>query len=481
MNGKIPESIGKLKELKVLDLGLNELVGSIPTSIGGLKNIKKLDLHSNTLTGNIPVQIGHLSEVTELLLGNNSLTGWIPDALSHCVNLEVIDVSGNKLGGPIPEPIASLAYLKILDLQNNASMEGSMPAMRSVDCTVKIQGTGINSVTIKTKPLAGVNDYAMVAIHIVLGYVDLATDCVSLYTFYSLNNTSLFALNLAFIGYSFLLTTATAWPNPKAMFYNFFQLQGAIEGFETLRTGHQTEGLQASKKVDAICRAIPSMVIQLYSILAVIDELSSTNIAQLFASVLISLSGASFTLAQLDANSGSSMFNIHFLYHLCYYLAEVAFRVTILTLIFLSVTYYGAIVCGIDLIVRFIVIQWVYGAEVKYRDTITMASMQFGSDYQVAGHGRICVYIGYAIQTVEAIIFLIMLYEYDDSAVLVTLVNQGYAIVILIVACICWFIRTIILASGLLNVIIDAPVIPVESTYELPADEVPKQEEIELI
>ena len=69
MNGKIPESIGKLKELKVLDLGLNELVGSIPTSIGGLKNIKKLDLHSNTLTGNIPVQIGHLSEVTELLLG----------------------------------------------------------------------------------------------------------------------------------------------------------------------------------------------------------------------------------------------------------------------------------------------------------------------------------------------------------------------------------------------------------------------------
>ena len=482
LNGKIPESIGKLKELKFIDLSLNELEGPIPITIGSLINIKKLDLHSNQLSGQMPGQLGHLSELTELLLSNNCLSGWIPDNLSHCINLESIDVSNNKIGGPIPEPIATLAHLKVLDLQNNLAMEGSMPAMRSVDCQVKIQGTGINSVTIKTKELNGISDYIMVALHTLLGYVNLATDCLSLYTFYSLNNTSLFALNLAFIGYSFILSMVAAWPNPKAMLYSLLQIQAALEGYMTLKTGHQTDGLQSSKKVDAICRALPSMVIQLYSILAVIDQLSTTNIGRLFASVLVGLVGASFTLAQLDANSGDSMFSIYFIVHLIYYLAEVAFRVIVITLMFLSVQYYGAIVCGIDIIVRFVVIQLIFGAEVKYTDTIIMASMQFGSDYQVVGHGRICVYIGFAIQTVEAIIFLIMLYQYDDdSEILSTLVNQGVALEILIVACVCWLTRAVLMATRVLDIIIDAPIIVTHEVYEIPKEEGPKQEEIELI
>lgn len=482
LNGKIPDSIAKLKELKILDLGLNELVGSIPNNIGSLKVLRKLDLHTNLLTGNIPVQIGNLPELVELLIANNSLIGWIPDNLSHCVNLEVIDVANNKLGGPIPEPIASLALLKVLDLQNNSAMEGSLPAMRSVDCTVKIQGTSINSVTIKTKPLNGTSDYIMVAMHILLGYVDLATDCLSLYTFYTVNDTGLFGLNLAFMVYSLLLSTITAWPNPLAMLLNLLQLQGAIEGYKTLMSGHQTDGLQSTKKLDAICRSIPSMVIQLYSILAAVEDLSDTVKIQLLASIIISLLGASFTLAQLDANSGNSMFNIHFAYHFIYYVAEVAFRVTILTLIFLSLEYYGAIICVVDLVIRFTVIQLVYGEEVKLRDTIVMASMQFGSDYQVAGHGRICVYVGIIIQTLEAIVFLILLYVDSDIPILLVLVDYGYAIVILITSCVCWLIRLVFLASGLLNVIIDAPIIPTAAdSYELPKEEYPKQEEIELI
>ena len=485
INGKIPESIGKLKELKLLDISINELDNVIPATIGSLTKLKKLDLHGNQLNGHLPAQIGHLSEITELILCNNKLIGWIPDSLSHCIYLENIDLKNNLLSGPIPEPVAKLAHLRILDLENNSEMDGSMPAMRSVDCSVKIIGTSINAVTIKTKDLGGIQDYIGIVIHVLLGYVDLATDILSLYTFYTLNNTDLFALNLAFIIYSLILAVATAWPKPTAMLYNLFQISPLIEGIETLRTGHQTDGLQQSKKVDAICRGVPSMLIQLFSILITIEDLTATSLARLFASVIMGLAGASFTLAQLAANSGESMFTRYFLFNFFYYASELTFRVLIISLMFVAVKYYAIIVCGVDFIVRIIVIQLVFGNENKYFDIFVMSTLSFASDYQVAGHGRICVFIGFLIQIIEAIIFLVLLYAYDDEqGDLTTLYNEGYAVVIVIVACISFGIRAIIMASGILEVVIDAPIIPVDkdvSTYMLTKEDAPKQEEIELI
>lgn len=484
INGKIPESIGKLKDLKLLDISLNELDGIIPATLGSLTKLKKLDLHSNQLNGHLPPQVGHLSELTELILCDNKLTGWIPDSLSHCICLQHIDLKNNLLSGPIPESIAKLARLSILDLENNADMDGSMPAMRSVDCTVKIIGTSINAVTIKTKDLNGMQDYIGIVIHVLLGYVDLATDILSLYTFYNLNNTNLFALNLAFIVYSLLLAVATAWPKPIAMLYNFFQISALIEGINTLRTGHQTDGLQQSKKVDAIVRAVPSMIIQLFSILITIEDLSETTLARLFASVIMGLAGASFTLAQLAANSGDSMFSIYFLFNFFYFVSELTFRVVVITLMFVSVKYYAIIACGIDMIVRYVTIQIIFGNENKYFDILVMSTLSFASDYQVAGHGRICVFIGLIIQIIEAIIFLVILYVYDDDeGDLKTLYDEGYAMVLVIVVCVSCAIRAMIMASGILEVIIDAPVIPVDkeiNTYML-TDDTFKQEEVELI
>ena len=54
--GEIPQSIGKLKSLKVLYL-YNNLICQMPPSLGNLSNLEWLNLSSNMLTGNIPRQL----------------------------------------------------------------------------------------------------------------------------------------------------------------------------------------------------------------------------------------------------------------------------------------------------------------------------------------------------------------------------------------------------------------------------------------
>ncbi|BBN69657.1 receptor like protein 6 [Prunus dulcis] len=52
--GKIPEFIGNLTELRSLNISNNILTGSIPSSLGNLRKLESLDLSQNKLSGQIP-------------------------------------------------------------------------------------------------------------------------------------------------------------------------------------------------------------------------------------------------------------------------------------------------------------------------------------------------------------------------------------------------------------------------------------------
>ncbi|XP_075636607.1 uncharacterized protein LOC142608824 [Castanea sativa] len=71
LEGPIPETIGELKSLYVLNLSHNALMGKIPLSLGNLSQLESLDLSSNKITGEIPMQlcceILKYSQVYELL------------------------------------------------------------------------------------------------------------------------------------------------------------------------------------------------------------------------------------------------------------------------------------------------------------------------------------------------------------------------------------------------------------------------------
>ncbi|TYH51526.1 hypothetical protein ES332_D10G281900v1 [Gossypium tomentosum] len=125
--GKIPDEIGNLINLEVLDLANNQLFGPIPFDIGRLWKLNIFYAHSNYLFGTIPHSIGNLTELTELVLYFNNLQGSIPLGLGNCKNLILLDLSHNNLSGPIPPEILGLSSLSILLSLSSNSLTGKLP------------------------------------------------------------------------------------------------------------------------------------------------------------------------------------------------------------------------------------------------------------------------------------------------------------------------------------------------------------------
>ncbi|CAL8178260.1 unnamed protein product [Prunus armeniaca] len=127
LEGKILPSIGQLRELQHLDLHLNSLASSIPSELGLCTSLTYLDLTSNHLEGKIPPFIGQLRELRYLYLQMNSLNSSIPSELGLCTKLTYLALSSNHLEGKIPPSIGQLRELRYLDLQMN-SLNSSIPS-----------------------------------------------------------------------------------------------------------------------------------------------------------------------------------------------------------------------------------------------------------------------------------------------------------------------------------------------------------------
>ncbi|KAF2579624.1 hypothetical protein F2Q68_00006178 [Brassica cretica] len=90
------------KDFKAIDFSENEFGGKIPSSIGFLKELRLLNLSGNTFTGNIPQSLAKLTNLEELDLSRNQLSGQIPSELGSLSFLSIMNFSHNNLEGPIP-------------------------------------------------------------------------------------------------------------------------------------------------------------------------------------------------------------------------------------------------------------------------------------------------------------------------------------------------------------------------------------------
>ncbi|KAM7469775.1 hypothetical protein LguiA_007958 [Lonicera macranthoides] len=84
-------------------------------------------LGNNSLTGIIPDEIGRLKLLHILDISNNSFSGTIPEQISMLTNLERLDLSGKNLSGKIPTSLKNLHFLSYFSVANN-NLQGLIPA-----------------------------------------------------------------------------------------------------------------------------------------------------------------------------------------------------------------------------------------------------------------------------------------------------------------------------------------------------------------
>ena len=111
----LPDWIGNLPALTTLHLSRNRLT-ALPDSIGGLTALTTLDLRDNRLTA-LPESIGGLTALTALDLRGNQLTA-LPESVGDLSALTVLDLFTNRLAA-LPESIGGLTALTALDLRGN--------------------------------------------------------------------------------------------------------------------------------------------------------------------------------------------------------------------------------------------------------------------------------------------------------------------------------------------------------------------------
>ncbi|OHA89705.1 MAG: hypothetical protein A2741_02010 [Candidatus Zambryskibacteria bacterium RIFCSPHIGHO2_01_FULL_43_27] len=91
---KAPSYIFDMTNLVNLDLSHNSLEGALQAEVGRLKNLKTLDLSNNKFTG-VPAEVGRLENLEILNFSNNLLTG-LPYELGNLSKLKLLDISGNS-------------------------------------------------------------------------------------------------------------------------------------------------------------------------------------------------------------------------------------------------------------------------------------------------------------------------------------------------------------------------------------------------
>ncbi|MDT0606882.1 leucine-rich repeat domain-containing protein [Croceitalea rosinachiae] len=119
LQGKIPITIGNLRNLETLDLSNNNIKGKIPGLFRKFDNLKEVDLGKNELTGNIPSSINQLQNLQELNLSNNKLEGALPKTINTLSKLNTLALANNDLNGPMPVGMENLKKLKKLYISNN--------------------------------------------------------------------------------------------------------------------------------------------------------------------------------------------------------------------------------------------------------------------------------------------------------------------------------------------------------------------------
>ena len=134
LQGRMPNSFGRLEHLERLDLWHNEIRGQIPREFGDLTKLRSLDLSYNLIVGAIPPALGRLTNLEYLDLSHNQMSGPMPGELGALVDLRVLRLQDNNVGGAFPVELGKLGNLEELRVSRNRNLMGCVPdTLRAVE------------------------------------------------------------------------------------------------------------------------------------------------------------------------------------------------------------------------------------------------------------------------------------------------------------------------------------------------------------
>ncbi|KAL1212481.1 Receptor-like protein 11 [Cardamine amara subsp. amara] len=90
------------------------------------KDFTAIDFSGNRIYGKIPESVGFLKELRLLNLSGNAFTNDIPRFLADLTKLETLDLSCNKLSGQIPQDLDKLSFLSYMNFSHNL-LQGPVP------------------------------------------------------------------------------------------------------------------------------------------------------------------------------------------------------------------------------------------------------------------------------------------------------------------------------------------------------------------
>ncbi|ONI03773.1 hypothetical protein PRUPE_6G281200 [Prunus persica] len=149
----IPSAIGKLTDLRYLNLSKTDYSGQIPIEISRLKKLVVLDIsniYNSLKIPNLRMLFHNLTELTELYLDDVDISAqgaqWCEAISSSLPNLRVLSMSGTNLSGPIDQSLAKIQSLSVIRLDFNY-ISGPIPAFFANFSNLTVLSLDFNSIS----------------------------------------------------------------------------------------------------------------------------------------------------------------------------------------------------------------------------------------------------------------------------------------------------------------------------------------------
>lgn len=131
MTGTLPDALGSLLHLVVLDVSNNSIRGTLPASLAHCTLMQELDVELNQIEGTLPPSYSNWgSSFREFNASTNSLSGVLPESYSAWGLLTKFNVAANHLSGTLPASFSAWNNLTIFTVCENL-FTGSIPAAYS--------------------------------------------------------------------------------------------------------------------------------------------------------------------------------------------------------------------------------------------------------------------------------------------------------------------------------------------------------------